>query len=351
MKVRSERLNKKFGDCTRISTLQKIKDETKKYMNEAEKYMNEAEKYRDELLNLTNTSNTCITKDPVKVEKISEDPVIDEKISKDPAFDDIDSIDEKISKHLVVIGDKKVTEDPTIDNDNGSIHEKITEDPVFNDDTWINMFKITRNDIVDVENNYEKRRIIWIFWKSHVSELCEKWICSEGNYAYTRFEEFRTYNDEVIFTNEHKAVLTKKEALRYIDANNLNILKDFCSDSKTVFKDNKPFTAELIEMINAKNINDHNTKTLKKSTQIIDAMYYSLLKTISNIETDRAKIFDIFNICHRTDDVELKIDISQKVITIHNNLFDVLWNISGRKDKRCIKKAKKIKSMIDICMS
>ena len=100
-----------------------------------------------------------------------------------------------------------------------------------------------------MENNYEKRRIIWIFWKSHVPELCEKWICSEGNYAYTRFEEFRTYNDEVIFTNEHKALLTKKEALRYIDANDLNIFKDFCSDSKTVFKDNKSFTAELIEMI------------------------------------------------------------------------------------------------------
>ena len=49
MKVRSERLNKKFGDSTRISTLQKIKDETKKYMNEAEKYMNKAEKYRDEI--------------------------------------------------------------------------------------------------------------------------------------------------------------------------------------------------------------------------------------------------------------------------------------------------------------
>ena len=68
-------------------------------------------------------------------------------------------------------------------------------------------------------------------------------------------------------------------------------------------------------------------------------MYHSLLKTISNIEMDRAKIFDIFNIYHRTDDVELKIDISQKVTTIQNNLFDALWNISCRKDKRCIKKA------------
>ena len=97
--------------------------------------MNKAEKYRDEILNLTNTSNTSITKDPVIVEKISEDPAIDEKISNDPVFDDIDSIDEKISKNLVVIGDKKVTEDPTIDNDNDSIHEKITEDPIFNDDT------------------------------------------------------------------------------------------------------------------------------------------------------------------------------------------------------------------------
>ena len=66
----------------------------KKYMNEAEKYINKA-------LNLTNTSNTCITKDPVIVEKISEDPVIVEKISEDHV------IDKKISKNLVVIGDKK----------------------------------------------------------------------------------------------------------------------------------------------------------------------------------------------------------------------------------------------------
>ena len=93
-------------------------------------------------------------------------------------------------------------------------------------------------------------------------------------------------------------------------------------------------------MINAKNVNNYDTETLKKSAHIIDTMYYSLLKTISNIERDRAKIFDIYNIYHRTDDVKLKVDISQKVITIQNNLFDALWNISCKKDERCIKKAK-----------
>ena len=64
---------------------------------------------------------------------------------------------------------------------------------------------------------HEVRKTTWIFLKSNVSELCEKWVRSAGNYAYTRFEEFRTCFGEVLFNNEHKAVFSKNEESRYID--------------------------------------------------------------------------------------------------------------------------------------
>ena len=75
-------------------------------------------------------------------------------------------------------------------------------------ETFLGVFRIGRHEIRH-ESNWEKGIITWIFWKFHVSELCEKWICSKSNYAYTRFEEFRTCSYEVLFTNEHKAVFKK----------------------------------------------------------------------------------------------------------------------------------------------
>ena len=70
---------------------------------------------------------------------------------------------------------------------------------------------------------WKKKVITWVFWKSHVTELCEKWICCRNNYAYTRFEEFRTCSGKVLFTNEHKAVFSKNKAKTYIDINDLEI--------------------------------------------------------------------------------------------------------------------------------
>ena len=61
---------------------------------------------------------------------------------------------------------------------------------------------------------WEKNVITWVFWKSHVTELCEKWICCRNNYAYTRFEEFRTCSGEVLFTNEHKSVFSKNKTIK-----------------------------------------------------------------------------------------------------------------------------------------
>ena len=91
------------------------------------------------------------------------------------------------------------------------------------------------------KNDWEKKVITWVFWRSHVIELCEKWTCCRNSYAYTRFEEFHTCSDEVLFTNEHKAVFSKNNAKTYIDINDLEIFKDFCKENKTKFK-KKPKT-------------------------------------------------------------------------------------------------------------
>ena len=87
----------------------------------------------------------------------------------------------------------------------------------------------------------KKKVITWVFWKSHVTEICEKRICCRNNYAYARSEEFRTFSGEVFFTNEHKAVFSKNKAKTYIDINDLEIFKDFSKDNKTKFK-KKPKT-------------------------------------------------------------------------------------------------------------
>ena len=107
------------------------------------------------------------------------------------------------------------------------------------------------------KSDWEKIVITWVFWKSHVTELCEKWICCRNNYAYTRFEEFHTCSGEVLFTNEHKAVFSKNNAKTYIDINDLEIFKDFCKESKTKFKKNPKTEIETIitetsKMITAK---------------------------------------------------------------------------------------------------
>ena len=106
--------------------------------------------------------------------------------------------------------------------------------------------------------------ITWVFWKSHVSELCEKWTYYNNNYAYTRFEEFRTCSGEVLFTNEHKAVFSKNKAKTYIDINDLEIFKYFSKENKTKFK-RKPRTE--IETITTETI---KIITAKKDKNIID---------------------------------------------------------------------------------
>ena len=85
--------------------------------------------------------------------------------------------------------------------------------------------------------NRKRRQIVWVFWNNgHVSKLCQKWIHLNGKYAYTRFEELRTYFGEVLFTREHKATTSKDKSNTYIDINELKMFKDFSTSDKTTFK-------------------------------------------------------------------------------------------------------------------
>ena len=136
------------------------------------------------------------------------------------------------------------------------------------------MFSVVRYDNKD-KVGWEKRKITWVFWKSHVTELCEKWISSIGNYAYTRFEEFRTCAGEVLFTNEHKAVFSRKEADCYIPIKDLDIFKDFSSNSKTIFKI-KPITAKITKVINARKDKNIDDSFLKENIHIAGNIYYIL---------------------------------------------------------------------------
>ena len=87
------------------------------------------------------------------------------------------------------------------------------------------------------KGNWKKRQIVWVFWDDgHVSELCEKWICYDSNYAYTRSEELRTRSGEVIFTREDKATTSKDKSDTYIDIDELQMFKYFSTKDKATLK-------------------------------------------------------------------------------------------------------------------
>ena len=95
-----------------------------------------------------------------------------------------------------------------------------------------------------------------------MSELCEKWIYHNHNYAYTRFEELRTRSGEVLFTREHKATISKDESDTYIDIDELPMFKDFTTKGKT-----KPKTKTKTEN---KDLLDKTEDTDKDNTEDID---------------------------------------------------------------------------------
>ena len=80
--------------------------------------------------------------------------------------------------------------------------------------------------VIKKNSDWVKRQVVWVFWNDeHISELCEKWIYRNPEYAYTQFEELRTNSGEVIFTREHKTTTAKRKRNIFIKINKLKMFR------------------------------------------------------------------------------------------------------------------------------
>ena len=95
----------------------------------------------------------------------------------------------------------------------------------------IQVLKYSKKKVNRNNGNWARRRIVWVFWNNdHISELREKWIYRNREYAYKQFEELRTYSGEVLFTREHKATITKCKTNMFIKIHKLKVFKDFINN-------------------------------------------------------------------------------------------------------------------------
>ena len=142
--------------------------------------------------------------------------------------------DKTITKNMIKVEDKDKTIHKTKDKDKIIPKTKTktkTEDK--DENRLIQTFQCAKIERNRKNGNWVKRLIVCVFWNNgHISELCEKWIFKkhECAYAYTRFEELRTYSGEVLFTREHKATTSKNQTNIVIDINELQVFKDFINN-------------------------------------------------------------------------------------------------------------------------
>ena len=121
---------------------------------------------------------------------------------------------------------------------------------------------------------------------------CEKCICLNGKYAYTRFEELRTHSGEVIFTREHKATTSKDKSNTYVDIDDLKMFKDFSTSDKTTFKTKtKDKDKDILDKINNKidTINKMNKRLEKVKAEVtkkIELIYESICELQDEIYSD-----------------------------------------------------------------
>ena len=207
------------------------------------------------------------------------------------------------------------------------------------------MFNVVKFKNNKSKSNRGKKKITWVFWKSHVSELCEKWTYYNNNYAYTRFEEFRTCLGEVVFTNEHKAVFSKNNAKTYIDINDLNIFKDFCKKDKTKFKRKlktkmETNTTETIKMIMAekdKDIKGNCTAKIKEYAHMISDIYDLQQETKEKI-TDKIintqNLLSEFVYAKNQNNLVLMSEILEMIDAVFSDGLNIVWNMVCKQNKK-----------------
>ena len=105
------------------------------------------------------------------------------------------------------------------------------------------------------------------FWNNNtISELCEKWIFYNYNYAYIRSEELRTRSGEVLYTREHKATLSNEKSCSYIDIDELRM---YCDDDESLIAIKKKYM-DMLDKVNNKinNITDGNKIITKVNAKV-----------------------------------------------------------------------------------
>ena len=97
-------------------------------------------------------------------------------------------------------------------------------------------------------------------------------MCGE-NYAYTRFEELQT----LIFTNEHKATLSKESSHIYIDIDDLKMFRDLYSE-KSILRTKKEYKDMLYKINNKISKINGSNKMSGKIRKKIELIYQSMFK-------------------------------------------------------------------------
>ena len=140
------------------------------------------------------------------------------------------------------------------------------------------------------------------------------------------------------FTNEHKAVFSKNEELRYIDINDFKIFKESSKDSETVFKI-KPISVKFIKMINVKkdkDVDDNYLKKIKEYVGRIENTFCLLCNCVPEIQKDNFKICSLFYKLQFNE--TNKKDMLKKINDTINNSLDTIWRMLYEKDERLVDK-------------
>ena len=174
----------------------------------------------------------------------------------------------------------------------------------------------------------------------------QKWIYRNGNYAYTRSEELRTYSGEVLFIREHRTTVSKDKSDTYIYIDELMIFKVFTvndmaalktktkTKTKTMTKDknkrktedsNKTKTTakkktennDLLDKINNK------TDTINKSHKLLAKIKAEVTKKIELIYESMCELQDEIY----SDDSWLRLVELEKIDAIIDEALNVAWNM------------------------
>ena len=210
----------------------------------------------------------------------------------------------------------------TEDFDNTKTEDK-DEDIYRGRNMFIQVFQHTRREKYR-SGNWKKRQIVWVFWgDDHVSELCEKWIYRNHNYAYTRFEELRTCSGEVVFTREHKATTSKDKSDTYIDIDELQMFKDFSTKDKTTTK-TKTKTKTMTKTGDKKILDKTNNKmdTINELNNGLAKIKAEITKKVQLIYEPMCELQDKIY----SDDSWLKLVELGKIDTITTEALNVVWN-------------------------